>query len=697
MTKITKPYWAEARRYIDAETGDADQPIMFQVFDDAGNDDDKAAFRFGRLSNPRIQKWLIQKALQGCGIFATVNETDGTGRRRANMKTVRMAFADLDGEPLPGRFPLQPHVIVESSPGRYHVGFFVKPTTDFNAWSDVQARLAAYYNGDPKMIDPPRVLRLPGFDHQKKKPFRSRIVKLTDEFDLDRYTLERIADAHPCEYKKPRERQEGGRSAEPESGWDNEEDLDTARVYLTDVDPPAEGNRNNEGYNVACYLNDLAISPEKSLELMAEHWNPRLDAPLEDHELRHVINSAGQYKESDTGSKSDAVKVAEAQAEFEEIDSPVDAADKSTKSKHHNVGGVSYQIGSDVESEVINWIWPNRYPSGKVSILAGFPDFGKSQITLNIAATITTGGKWPNDEGKAEQGAVIILSSEDTAADTLRPRLLAAGADMDQVIIVSATVKVVDQGKKRRRTFNIEDDLKNLKGIIRIEAEKGRHVRAVILDPLNAYFGGGKKGDAHKNADMRALLTPLTEWAGTHRIGIIGIMHFNKGGNAHTLYRVTDSGAITASARAVWFAIKDGNTGTLMMLNGKHNLSKDVGGLCYSFDDKDIGEKGIVAPYIVWGDATHTTAEEALASAGPVKITEAERATNILVGLLAAGPMLASEATREVVEKHGISEATLRRARRELGVKITGGGKNYTWSLPEAFVPDDEFETPSAA
>src|SRR5665213_2521806 len=57
----------------------------------------------------------------------------------------------------------------------------------------------------------------------------------------------------------------------------------------------------------------------------------------------------------------------------------------------------------------------------------------------------------------------------------------------------------------------------------------------------------------------------------------------------------------------------------------------------------------------------------------------------------------ASEATREVVEKHGISEATLRRARRELGVKITGGGKNYTWSLPEAFVPDDEFETPSAA
>jgi hypothetical protein len=301
MTKLTPPNWKEARRFVELITGKPDPVVCIQVFDDKAKDDFLGEHRHGRLSDKAMQKWIIVMAKRGCGIYLTINETDGSGRSRANVTKTRACAVDLDKTTLPKKFPLVPSIIVQSSPGRHWLFFVIDPTDDLNAWADCQARLAKYYGGDPRIIDPPRVCRLPGFDHQKADPFRSRIIEANE---FERYTLAEVADAHPCDYNAPAERAEGGRSDEPEAGWDSDGDLQHAKAYLESVEPPTEGDRNNAAYCIACALNDFAISPETSFELMTEVWNPRLDGPLPDHEIRHVIKSSGRYKHSSAGSKS---------------------------------------------------------------------------------------------------------------------------------------------------------------------------------------------------------------------------------------------------------------------------------------------------------------------------------------------------------------------------------------------------------
>lgn len=87
---------------------------------------------------------------------------------------------------------------------------------------------------------------------------------------------------------------------------------------------------------------------------------------------------------------------------------------------------------SDVVARPVRWLWPGRIARGKITVLAGHPGLGKSQAALDIGAGVTVGRPWPVGGGKPEPGAIIILSAEDDASDTIRPRLEAAGADLDQ-------------------------------------------------------------------------------------------------------------------------------------------------------------------------------------------------------------------------------------------------------------------------
>src|SRR5215831_1137619 len=96
---------------------------------------------------------------------------------------------------------------------------------------------------------------------------------------------------------------------------------------------------------------------------------------------------------------------------------------------------------SEVEAKPIRWLWPGRIARGKVSMIAGHPGLGKSQITAALAAVVTTGGTWPVDRTQCERGSVILLNAEDDAADTIRPRLEAAGADISRIEIIEAVVE----------------------------------------------------------------------------------------------------------------------------------------------------------------------------------------------------------------------------------------------------------------
>ena len=171
---------------------------------------------------------------------------------------------------------------------------------------------------------------------------------------------------------------------------------------------------------------------------------------------------------------------------------------------------------SIITPEKVDWLWPGRLARGKQTCFAGEPGTGKSQLSISIIAAITTGGDWPCGEGRAPIGNAIILSAEDGAADTIVPRLMAAGADLDRVHIISA---VRNPGRGDNRTFNLQTDIELLERKI---AEIGE-VGIVNIDPVSSYLG---KIDSHKNSEVRSVLEPLSEMADRTRVAILSVTIF---------------------------------------------------------------------------------------------------------------------------------------------------------------------------
>lgn len=152
--------------------------FTFQTFDDSpAKRRTLAEHRFGPLAEHA--QWLSRANRDRAGIFVTINETDGKGRKAANVIRVRALFADLDGPPVDeaiSRSPLAPHIIVQSSPGKAHLYWRVDGCS-LPQFESAQKRIAQFFGGDPTVSDLPRVMRLPGFCHCKDEPARVRMVR----------------------------------------------------------------------------------------------------------------------------------------------------------------------------------------------------------------------------------------------------------------------------------------------------------------------------------------------------------------------------------------------------------------------------------------------------------------------------------------------------------------------------------------
>ena len=164
-------------------------------------------------------------------------------------------------------------------------------------------------------------------------------------------------------------------------------------------------------------------------------------------------------------------------------------------------GRIAYRRASDVKAKPIRWLWPGRIARGKATMLAGNPGLGKSQTAgADMAARVSTGGGWP-DGGRCERGNVVILSAEDDAEDTIRPRLEAAGADLSRVFILDAVVDGYRaDGSEAHRAFNLKGDLFRLGRML----EEIDGAALIVIDPITAYLG---ETDSHKNAEIRARLS----------------------------------------------------------------------------------------------------------------------------------------------------------------------------------------------
>jgi putative DNA primase/helicase len=331
----------------------------------------------------------------------------------------------------------------------------------------------------------------------------------------------------------------------------------------------------------------------------------------------------------------------------------------------------------------IRWFWPNRFAIGKLSLLGGLPDRGKGLITSFMMARASTGGVWPCNEGRAIKGNVLLLSGEDDIEDTIVPRLVAASADCSRIEIV----KMVCHGDGRRM-FNLAGDL----ALLRRKIEEVGDVVLIVIDPISAYLGVGKI-DSNRTTDVRGVLAPLTEMAAELKLAILGVMHFNKKADVHdAMLRIADSLAYVATSRSCYVVIDDPENTRRLFVKAKNNLAPDMHALSYTVDVMTTGHdpdtrEAITAPFVVWGqDHVKVTATEAMqAEAGSSKQRGAkDDAKQFLEEILAFGPVLKVE-IEDAADGNGISERTLKRAKKDLGVaaKKDGLQGGWRWHLPE--------------
>lgn len=372
------------------------------------------------------------------------------------------------------------------------------------------------------------------------------------------------------------------------------------------------------------------------------------------------------------------------------------AASTSAGGKIKNA--VIYCKISDIEAQPIRWLWPGRIARGKVSMIAGHPGLGKSQITISMAAIVTRGGLWPVDRTPCERGNVVILSAEDDAADTIRPRLEAAGADLGRVHIVQAVRSGFSaDGDEMRRLFSLREDVRQLEKVL---AEIGG-VALVSIDPVSAYLGGT---DSHNNADVRALLSPLSEMAARTSAAIVAVSHLNKGGasaSGDALLRVTGSLAFVAAARGAYIVAKDPeNDKRRLFLPAKNNLAADSGGLAFGIEGCAI-DRGIETSKVVWEaePVTDISADDLMrVPTDPEERSALEAAKDWLRSMLADGPVPSKQIMAEGKDA-GHTERTLFRARKVLNIDAFKEGVKGPWMLrlpPKAANPPQDCQVSMA-
>jgi hypothetical protein len=327
---------------------------------------------------------------------------------------------------------------------------------------------------------------------------------------------------------------------------------------------------------------------------------------------------------------------------------------------------------STVYPSDIDWLWLGRIPLGKLTVIDGDPGLGKSVLSLDLAARVSTGQAMP-DGSPGKQGGVVLLSAEDGLDDTIRPRLDAAGAAVNRVLALDRVPADTGQGK---RLPALPYDAPYLRAAV----ERMGAV-LVIVDPLTAYLG--ERVNAHRDGDCRRALFPLAELAQESGAAVVVIRHLNKGGGTNPLYRGGGSIGIIGAARSGLLVARDpDNSDRRILAATKCNLARLPPSLAYDLSTDDNG-----ALRIGWiGESPHS-AERLLASAANDEERDAvAEAVEVLRAILATGPVPAEDVKKEAREA-GVAEKTLLRAKAVVGVtsrKVGFTGKGiWQWSLNE--------------
>jgi hypothetical protein len=327
---------------------------------------------------------------------------------------------------------------------------------------------------------------------------------------------------------------------------------------------------------------------------------------------------------------------------------------------------------ADIEPEHVEWLVDQSFPLGMLAVIGGQPGLGKSQISINLAAGVTTGKGLPGNGSFDKLGSVIILANEDDAARTIRPRLDAAGADISKVHIVQGVAREgadVDM-------FQLDLDVADL----RERALQIGDVKLIIIDPPSAYLG--TKVDSYKDSDVRRVLMPLGTLAQDTGAMILLIVHLNKRTDGGAQQRFSGSTAWTAAPRVGFIVVEDPLTKQRFMLPVKNNIGDDRLGYQYHIEEKliDYGGQTFKSSFIVWDQTTNRSVAELLNPPKASKVSVVDDAKSFLEDELANGP-LPVEQIKASAKAAGISWPSVNRAKKGMPVSSSKVGDGWVWTF----------------
>jgi hypothetical protein len=336
---------------------------------------------------------------------------------------------------------------------------------------------------------------------------------------------------------------------------------------------------------------------------------------------------------------------------------------------------------AQVPRETIHWLWRKWFPRGKVVVVDGDPNVGKSTFTHDLAARVSTGAPFPDDDGQRLASDVVLLSAEDGIGDTIRPRLEAAGANLERVHVL----KAVDG-----RLPELPRDVGKLRSLIdEVEAS------LVIVDPLMAFLSGTI--DAHRDQDVRRALHLMAELAEDTRVALVVVRHLNKGFAGNPLYRGGGSIGIIGAARAGMVIAPDPSDDSRRVLAmTKCNLAPMPQALAFRL----VSDEQYKVARVKWeGTTSHSASDLLSAPTDEEEKGALGEAVEFLRDALEDGQRASKDVQREAREA-GVSERTLRRAQKRLKIRPRKVGvpgsdsQRWVWELPEA---EDGQETPKMA
>jgi hypothetical protein len=327
---------------------------------------------------------------------------------------------------------------------------------------------------------------------------------------------------------------------------------------------------------------------------------------------------------------------------------------------------------STVTPERVVWLWPGRIPLGKLTVIDGDPGLGKSAMTMDLAARMSVGQPFP-DGTPTEAAGVVLLTAEDGLADTIVPRLSAAGADLERIV----SLATVPAGGDAERLTTLPDDIPLLE-----QAIVGVGAQLVIVDPLMAFLGGDV--NSYRDQDVRRALTPLAKLAERTGAAVVLVRHLNKSTGGQALYRGGGSIGIIGAVRSGLVVAKDPDDAQRRVLaSTKSNLGPPPTAWTYRLEEAENG-----AVRVVWLGESSYGAETLLAPpASEEDRTAKDDAKDFLQAALSAGCVEATKVAQEAGTV-GIATKTLTRAKQALGVESLrvgfGPGSQVRWCLPNA-------------